>query len=229
MVRATTRDVIWDFNGTLIDDVDLTVASVNVLLARRGLPQLQRDRYLRVFGFPLEDYYRSIGLDLAKESLAGLADEFHDAYEPGLAGCSLQRGVADVVRWFCEAGSRQFVLSALEEGVLRRSIAALGLGNAFRGIYGLAHRLADSKVARGLDLVREHNLRSSDALLIGDTNHDADVASALGISVALVAQGHQSLDRLAELGVDTFPDFGALLFRLRSTSGCPARVRRRRA
>ena len=73
------RAVIWDFNGTLVDDVDLALRSINTMLVRRGLAPASRDVYRRAFGFPLADYYRRLGMDLSPETMAGLAGEFHEA------------------------------------------------------------------------------------------------------------------------------------------------------
>ena len=61
-------DVIWDFNGTLLDDADAGLACVEELLRRRGLPPLgSLARYREVFRFPIRDYYTDIGFDFSRE------------------------------------------------------------------------------------------------------------------------------------------------------------------
>jgi phosphoglycolate phosphatase len=192
--------VIWDFNGTLIDDVDLAVRSVNVQLKRRGLPQITVDRFRQVFRFPVEDYYRRIGLDPAAESMSELSAEFHEEYMRGLLGCPLHAGVLDVLERFKTDGARQFVLSAMEEEMLCSAIEHLGVGGYFAAIYGLSHLEGDSKISRGRDLMNDYGIVPETTLLIGDTDHDAEVAEALGISVILIAQGYQSEARCRKTG-----------------------------
>ena len=73
--------VIWDFNGTILDDVDTGIEAVDVLLAKYGLPELKtRERYYEVFGFPIIDYYRRIGFDFEKTDYSILANEWVEIY-----------------------------------------------------------------------------------------------------------------------------------------------------
>jgi len=210
MILEGLRAVIWDFNGTLVDDTALAVRSINVQLSRRGLPLLTVDSYRAVFGFPMTEYYRRLGFDLEVEMLEGLADGFHETYLPGLPECSLHEGVVELLVAMSGAGLSQFVLSAMEEGALRAAIERLGIDHHFTGVYGLGNRLADSKVARGKELLQQFHLRGAETMLIGDTDHDAEVGCALGLSVSLVAQGHQSAERLRATGSPVHSDFREL-------------------
>jgi len=209
------ESVIWDFNGTLVDDVDVVLRSVNAQLAKRGLPALTPARYREVFGFPVADYYRRIGLDVGTESMAGLSAEFHAHYAPGLADCPFQIGAREVLDALRDRGVRQFVLSAMEERLLRATVDRLGVGRYFEAVYGLAHREADSKLSRGVQLIRECGIDADRAILIGDTDHDAQVAATLGIEALLVARGHQSVERLRRSGTVVFET----LFELRRWIG----------
>ncbi len=204
------QSVIWDFNGTLVDDCALAVEVINVQLARRRLAPLSLDEYRRVFGFPLADYHRKLGFDLSVETMSGLADEFHEAYLLGLPSCRLHAGVRELLERLEAGGVRQFVLSAMEETTLRDALRRLGIAGRFEAIYGLDHRMADSKIVRGRDLLARFRLSASETLLIGDTDHDVDVARDLGTSAVLVARGHQSVERLRALGVPVYESFAAL-------------------
>ncbi|MEN6370312.1 MAG: HAD family hydrolase [Thermotogota bacterium] len=204
------QSVIWDFNGTLVDDCALAVEAINVQLARRRLAPLSLDEYRQVFGFPLADYHRKLGFDLSVETMAGLADEFHDVYLAGAPACGLHAGVRAVLERLETAGVRQFVLSAMEETTLREALRRLDIGGHFEAIYGLDHRMADSKIVRGRELLGRFRLSASETLLIGDTDHDVDVARDLGVSAVLVARGHQSGNRLRTLGVPVYETFADL-------------------
>jgi phosphoglycolate phosphatase len=209
--QRTIDAVIWDFNGTILDDIDLVVRTVNGQLAKRSLASLTIAEYRDVFGFPVEDYYRRIGVTFEDESMAQLSADFFAEYEPQLVHCSLHDGILDALVQFRNAGRRQFVLSAMEEELLRRTIERLGISGFFDAIYGLAHLEADSKISRGRELLADHRIRSKTALLIGDTDHDAEVAVELGMSAILVAQGHQSETRLQEMGCPVYRDVSALV------------------
>ena len=188
--------VIWDFNGTLIDDLDHVVYSVNIQLAKRKLPTLTVDTYRSIFGFPVEDYYRRVGFNLEMESMADLSSEFFATYAPGLKDCLLHDGVIETLQRFKSIKLRQFVLSAMEEEMLRSMIEHFEIEAYFDGVYGLAHLEGDSKVSRGRDLLRDFNIEPRETLLIGDTDHDAEVAETLHLSAALLTLGHQSDERL---------------------------------
>ncbi len=203
-IAQSISTVIWDFNGTLIDDLDLVLHAVNRQLTRRSLQPLTLARYRSVFGFPVSEYYRRIGLDVDRESMASLSDEFFDAYGPGLTACDLYPGVRDVLRVFERRGWNQFVLSAMEETMLHGMLEHLGIGRHFGAAYGLAHLEGDSKLSRGRDLVADQRIDPTQALVIGDTHHDADVAAELGMSAALVSTGHQSAERLATAGCPVY-------------------------
>ncbi len=202
--------VIWDFNGTLIDDTDLTVRSLNVLLGRRGLPVVDVDSYRCCVGFPLSDYYEQIGLDVAGEGMSNLAEEFYASYLPALPTCCLHRGVIEALKGLRDAGVKQFVLSASEERVVRETILGLGVDEYFDAVVGLSHRLVDSKIEQGRQLLRAVPFDAAEMLLIGDTDHDAEVGDALGIPVFLVAQGHQDEQRLRATGHRVVSDLEAL-------------------
>jgi len=201
--------VIWDFNGTLVDDLDLVVRTVNAQMARRGLPALTLDEYRAVFAFPVETYYRRIGVDFERESMAELSADFFAEYGPALRSCSLYPGVLEALERVRERGTRQFVLSAMEEGMLRSMIDLLGIGGYFDAVYGLAHQEGDSKLERAHALLGEQKIDSGSSLLIGDTEHDAEVARAVGATPVLVAQGHQNEERLKGAGCDVYPSVEA--------------------
>ena len=129
-----------------------------------------------------------------------LAGEFHETYMDGLPRCPLYPGVREALDAFRLRGLRQFVLSAMEESRLRESIDRLGIAEYFTAVCGLDDLLAASKVERGRRLIAEHHIVAARAILIGDTDHDAEVAAALGVTAILVSQGHQTAERLRQTG-----------------------------
>ena len=205
--------VVWDFNGTLIDDIDLCVRSVNPQLEGQGLPTLTAEAYRDVFGFPVQDYYRKLGVDFERISMTQLAEDFFAIYEPELKHCPLHEGVLETIDRLVDQGVRQFVLSAMEQGMLRTNLAALGVLDRFEAAYGLADQNGASKITRGRELLTDFDIDPSTALMVGDTVHDAEVAVELGMQIALVPNGHQSEERLRQVGCAVVRDVRELLLR----------------
>ena len=58
------KHIIWDWNGTLLDDTWLCVEGINQALIKRNLTPISEDRYREVFTFPVRDYYKKLGFDL---------------------------------------------------------------------------------------------------------------------------------------------------------------------
>jgi phosphoglycolate phosphatase len=204
--EVVNTSVIWDWNGTLLDDVDICIASANRLLARRGLQAMTRDRYRRVFTFPVQTYYEEMGFDFSAESFADVAVEYHDAYESLVRGAKLHADAILVLEKLKDLGFDQVVLSALEEGRLRNELRVREIDHYFTHAYGLSDLHARSKTARGEELLRELGSTGDGWWMIGDTDHDAEVASALGVSCILVACGHHSEDRLKPTGARVVAD-----------------------
>lgn len=203
--------ILWDFNGTLFDDVDAGIASVNVLLAARGLRRIpDREYYRSVFGFPVTDYYERLGFDFKKESFADVAVEWIAEYDRFSAASGLCRGAEELLRFFERAGIPQYVISATEKTMLDRQLDGLGISGYFAATYGLGNIHAGSKaaIAEGWRDRHPHDT----ALFIGDTTHDADVASLIRADCVLCAAGHQSRKTLEACGcdvIDSLPELTA--------------------
>ena len=101
---AVKLSVIWDWNGTLLDDVEICIASINRLLARRELPAMTVDRYRKVFTFPVQRYYEEMGFDFTAESFADVAVEYHDAYEELVPGANLHSDALAALDQLRESG-----------------------------------------------------------------------------------------------------------------------------
>ena len=71
--------ILWDFNGTLVDDAALACAAVNDSLARRGLPPLTLERYRACVDTPIVRFYERV-FDLNTVSFETLGGEFHAYY-----------------------------------------------------------------------------------------------------------------------------------------------------
>lgn len=200
---ANYTHVIWDFNGTILDDTDASIMSENVLLKRRHMPLIEnRAHYQRLFCFPVIDYYRRLGYDFALESFDTLSVEWVEQYKRHARTATLHEGVLALLQHNKKAGVHQIILSATELSMLHSQVETLGIGGYFHELLALDNIHAHSKIDIGKQWL--HKTAPERALLIGDTVHDFEVAEALGVDCVLVAAGHQSRDYLSGLGVPVF-------------------------
>jgi phosphoglycolate phosphatase len=206
------RHLVWDWNGTLLDDLDYSIGVMNALLARRRLPLLDRARYHALFDFPVRAYYERLGFDPAIDPFEKLSVEFITGYEARRTEPALHHSAERLLPAVRAAGLGQSILSAYRHETLHDIVAHFGLTLHFDHIAGLDNIHAHSKLALGRDLVARLGVPPAEILLIGDTLHDAEVAHELGVACALIAAGHHPAERLRAAGAPVFAsltDFAA--------------------
>lgn len=192
--------IIWDWNGTLLDDLELSIKAVNVLLKERDLPILTLDRYKDIFGFPVINYYEKAGFDFSKEPFEKPARQYVKLYASGESDLKLFPDVVDTLSFFKDNNYRQIVLSAMKEDNLRKMISNAGISHFFDGIFGIKDNYAREKVSIGKQVVENLNLNPEKCLMIGDTIHDAEVAEQCGFDCILFSGGHVAKQRLETTG-----------------------------
>ncbi len=192
--------IIWDWNGTLLDDVWLCVDIVNGMLTRRGVPGIDIRRYKEIFDFPVRTYYERAGFDFSQETFGFAATEFCDEYARRVGECCLHDGAKELLQKCNASGVRQSILSATEQGRLETMIAAFGLSTMFGSVVGQSDHYATGKVRKAKELVAGLDAPSGEVLLIGDTTHDSYIAGEVGVDSVLVAMGHHSREKLEKTG-----------------------------
>ena len=141
-------DIIWDFNGTILDDVEAGIISVNKLLSDRGLKTIADKEYYRsVFTFPIIEYYRALGFDFDTEPYEVLAPLWVAEYLKNSKNAPVREGVQEAFERFRSLGLCQHVLSATEYCMLKNQLSELGISDNFKSIYGLDNIHASSKTA----------------------------------------------------------------------------------
>jgi len=207
--------VLWDWNGTLLDDVDVCVDCLNRLLAEHGYPQhYTLPQYRAIFGFPIEDYYVRAGFDFSRHSFAELARRYMELYIPGAEVCCAADGAREVLEQFRRSGRRQVILSASPVGTLQRQVSHLSLDGYFDELLGLGDIYGKSKVDMARGWMARSGLAPAAGVMIGDSLHDAEVAAAIGVRCILCAAGHQTRAALESAGcpvVDSLREIPALV------------------
>ena len=196
------RCIVWDWNGTLLNDVQAAFSAMNAMLSRRGLPLMESlAQYRELFTFPVRQYYAAAGLDLEREAFEDLAAEWTGAYYRAYPACGLYPGVRDILRSLAEQGARQIIVSASQQQALESQVAGHGVGECFAALLGISDIYAGSKSGLARRYFQKHGISPEQALFVGDTLHDWEVAQEAGCPCVLLAQGHQSRTRLEQAGV----------------------------
>ena len=194
------KTIIWDWNGTLLDDLDLSLESVNILLKERNIPTLSIEKYKDIFGFPVVDYYVKAGFDFEKEAFEVPAKQYVKLYAAGASELKLFPDVVDTLTFFKENNYRQIVLSAMKDDNLKLMIHNAEISHFFDGIFGIKDNYAREKVSLGKQVVENLKLNPAECLMIGDTLHDAEVSEQCGFNCILFSGGHVSKQRLETKG-----------------------------
>jgi phosphoglycolate phosphatase len=205
------KAIIWDWNGTLLNDIDICIECMNRLLDARNLDTLEKVRYRDIFTFPVREYYRRLGFNFDFEEFEKPAIEFIDLYYENLHRVDLFDSVPDVLSAFKERDYHQSILSAMEHERLLLNLKAKNVFPYFDQVAGIEDHYAHSKLEIGKDLMNKINFKPEEILLIGDTIHDFEVANGLGVEALLVAKGHQSKKRLLKKTSNVVDDFSEIL------------------
>ena len=188
--------ILWDWNGTLLDDTDASIAALNETLRRRRLPPIARNWYREHFAFPVRPFYAQCGIDLAHEDWNALAREYHDAYlrRPK----ALNREARAALAFVAAHGGGQSIISALRQDLLDAAVEEYDIRSCFDFVYGVDNLDGATKLARARELLvrlRERGV-TGDVVLVGDAIHDWEVARELGVGCVLCACGGHSIRRL---------------------------------
>ena len=207
------RHVIWDWNGTLFDDVWMCVETINRSLTKRQMPAITRDQYRQVFGFPVRDYYVRLGFDFEAESFESVGTEWVVEYERRRHEVSLHAHARQVLAALRERGITQSILSAYKQETLDELVEHFDLKEFFLKVNGLDNHYATSKEAIGKAWMEELHYGPHEVLFIGDTEHDLEVATAIGADCVLIPNGNQARENLEKTGAELIGSLSELLER----------------
>jgi phosphoglycolate phosphatase len=195
MTSRKYSHILWDWNGTLLDDAWLCVEVMNSMLAERDLPLIDLDMYRHIFDFPVKEYYIKLGFDFDREPFEVVGMEFMVLYNQRHHESLLHAEVMSILNHCQSREYKQYILSAREQTELIEEVITLGVYPFFEKIYGLDDHYASGKNHIGKRLLRDIGVSRKKVIFIGDTRHDAEVATELGIQCILIPNGHHHSER----------------------------------
>ncbi len=196
--------IIWDWNGTLLNDIGASLASVNDMLAMRGKQPIDIDFYRECIGVPIIKFYEKV-FDMENEDYAVIIKQYNEGYLRHLGDCELTDGVIDVLDYFEKNGVKQAIVSSSNNEQLHMNVRKYGIYNRFEAILGSADFYAGSKIDRAVDYLQKSggNCR---VLVVGDLEHDAELAKELSADCVLLTSGHENRERLYSSGAKIITD-----------------------
>ena len=207
MVKYT--HIIWDWNGTLLNDISASLASVNDMLAMRGKPPIDIDFYRECIGVPIIRFYEKT-FDMEKEDYSVIIKQYNEGYLRHLGSCGLTDGVTEVIDYFEKCGVKQAIISSSNNSQLIQNVTKYGMFDRFDAVLGADDFYAGSKIERA-----ENYLRSSGkdcrVLVVGDIEHDAEMAEKLGADCVLLTSGHENRERLCAANATVISDVRELI------------------
>jgi len=204
------KNVFFDFNGTLLDDVDLCLKIEQNLMVKEGLRPYSKREYLDHFKFPVSEYYKSVGFETNKYK--DLAYYFNNEYNTRWESeTKLFPEVKESLGKLKSKGYKLYCLSASPYDFLVFQLKTLGILDYFDDVCGAQNSLAYGKIEYGKEFIKSHNINSSDTIMIGDTVHDYEVSKAFLFKCILFSQGHNSRFRLEELNANIADNYLELI------------------
>lgn len=194
------KHIIWDFNGTLLDDTQLSVDVDNYVFERLGLPRITADDYRRNMTMPVRDFYTALGVDLAVYPYETISRIWLDAFNAKAVDAGLIDGCEQMLEQMKRAGYTQSVLSASYQVSLDEQCEQLGLTRHMLAVDGLQDESAAKKTQIGRRQMEKLGICGGETVFVGDMVTDAQLAQELGAACVLVAWGHNDEERLLATG-----------------------------
>ena len=216
------KHIIWDWNGTILDDRWLTISAMNSVLARRNMDELTEKQYLQVFTFPVIEYYRRLGFDFEKEPFSVSGTEFINEYNVRAFEPQLHDGIIDLMDELNKIGVSHSILSASSQKILDKLASYHNIDHYFKAVFGQDNHYAYGKIETGKMWIKKSGIDPKRTLFIGDTEHDLEVANAIGAHCALLSWGHTSVERLEKKEVNVFNAMSDLKSWINSSFNLPA-------
>ena len=211
MKKQRYSHIIWDWNGTLLNDVEWCITQINRMLYKRNKRTLANlSEYHDAFCFPIIEYYKNVGFDFNEESFEVLAQEYIEVYHSGGSGSvALYENAEYTLKTIQSFQISQIILSASAQSDLERQMNPFDIRQYFNEALGISDIYAKSKLEIGMEYLSRNHVRNG--VMIGDTTHDFEVSQAMGVECILVAHGHQSKEKLMSCKVPVFDNLEEVL------------------
>ncbi len=189
----TKACIFWDWNGTLLDDLDYSLSVNNQIFKSKSIAALSKQFYQDNFTLPISKYYDKLDLERLGISRDEMTDLFAVNYKANHHKPKLHNGAEDCLRHLYEAKVIQVLFSAAHITELEFQIKHHDISNYFKVLSGAKDFNGGSKLHRGRAIKEKHNFIKG--VVVGDTLHDLQIGREIGFETVWVSKGHQSIQR----------------------------------
>lgn len=196
--------VIFDVDGTLVDSQGHILASMAGAFKAHDLPSPGRDAILSIVGLSLPEAFVRLVPDHAdkRESLTqAYKDTFMDLRKTGKAHSPLYPGAEDVLAGL---SSQDDVVLGIATGKSRRGLDHLievnGWEKTFQTIQVADHHPSKPHPSMVLTCLSETGVDAVDAIMVGDTSYDMEMARGAGVRGLGVSWGYHADEALIGAG-----------------------------
>jgi len=203
---AAVHHIVWDWNGTLFDDLHIVVEAVNACLVELGVPPIDADGYRDHYTRPVRHFYAAL-LDrpVDGDEFARIDRSFHAAYAAGLGRAALSDGARAALDRVTEPSS-QSLLSMSHHDQLMEFVEHFQIDSYMARVDGSRAVDDGSKAAnleRHLGDLRAGGVvtNRSSVVVIGDSLDDARAAREVGVGCVLFDGGTHHRNELEAAGV----------------------------
>jgi len=210
---SVIHNLILDWSGTLVDDLDAVVQATNAVLHAYGRAALSTEDFRREFELPIAHFYRRLLPDVA---LTDIDAAYHECFAPYRETVPLLPYAPAFLNFCGATGRRLFLLSTMDAGNFRVQSARLGVHAAFEAVYPAT----TDKTARIADVLHGHGLVAAETAFVGDMVHDVEAGKTAGVTSVAVLTGFDTREKLAGAGPDLLiRDLGVLQRLMEAAAG----------
>ena len=199
------KGVLFDWNGTVLDDANASLAGANALFSAAGCKEISLARFRKTFQIPIDQYVNQNGLSKSeyKKNVVEFQRIFRNEYREHVKYCKTKKNARKLLQWLQKKKIKIGILSADMEEDIHFNLKRLKLESYIDAIVGHKtivtgqHASKDVPKAARLLKVPKENL-----LIVGDTGHDISVGKEFNVPVVAVTGGYYSRKRLKELKPD---------------------------
>jgi len=205
------ESIIWDWNGTILDDVDNNVNAVNMILQKRNLTIITKEEYRKKIKIPIKNFYNEIGLETNDPEIYNLITidywkYYNIAYKNNT---KVNNGLVNILNKLKENNIKNYLLSATQHDELKKQVESKGMETFFNMIIGNNNSEVKNKLEKAKELIKNKNIKINSTILVGDMISDYELAEKLGVKCILYSNGHQEIKM--EKGIDVINDFEEIL------------------
>lgn len=199
------KNLIFDWSGTLVDDMGPVIEATNVVLEKYGIAPYDREGFRRSFRLPYHEFYEELLPGVALEELEA---HFRPAFDGATSLVTVLPHAREKLEWAKQRGMRMFVLTSMDPTAFARQLNEFGMQDFFEETYA---GVLDKRELIA-QILESHALHKDETAFIGDMTHDIETARHGGISSIAVLTGYHHAEVLAAVRPDiTVPDLGVLV------------------